>query len=330
MLLDGRNRKRACEKAGVEPRYVAFTGEDPVAFIISQNIKRRHLDESQRSAIAASTMHICRVPQATAADMLNVSTRSVASAVKVKEKAEPVVFEAVMKGMVKVSRAAEIADLSGEDQKMLVSKMPKEDIVRNHERIKKDLKRDETFKRINEQAKAAPAWPEGRYSVIYADPPTEDDFGPTKKDVEFHYPTMSWDDLKSLPVEEIATEDAVLYLWSAPHVTHKMIEIMGRWGFEYRTHIIWMKDRIGLGQWARNKHEVLLIGRRGDFPPPPTDVRPVSVIELPAGEHSEKPEGFAEMIEVWYPQASKVELFRRGEARPGWAVYGYEALVDAL
>ena len=83
-------------------------------------------------------------------------------------------------------------------------KMSPNDIVRNHERIKKERKRDETFKRINEQAQSAPAWPEGRYSVIYADPPTEDDFGHTKKDVENHYPTMKLEDLMSLPVEEIS------------------------------------------------------------------------------------------------------------------------------
>ena len=242
LILDGRNRALACEKAGVAPHYVLYTGEDPLAFVLSQNIKRRHLDESQRSGIAAKVLQICKVSQPKAAELLNVSPRSVASALKVREKAAPEVFEAVMTGKVAVSRAAEIADLPYEDQRDLVREMSPPDIVRNHERIKKNNKRDETFKRINEQASASPAWPEGRYSVIYADPPTEDDFGHTKRDVEHHYPTMSWDDLKALPVEEIATDDAVLYLWASPHMVHKMLEVMARWGFDYRAHMVWMKD----------------------------------------------------------------------------------------
>ena len=45
----------------------------------------------------------------------------------------------------------------------------------------------------------------------------------------------------------------------------------------------------------------------------------------PVGEHSAKPEVFAEMIELWYPDAVKLELFRRGPARPGWSVWGSEA-----
>jgi hypothetical protein len=52
-VLDGRNRYRACLAAGVEPRLIPFEGNDPVAFVVSANIKRRHLGESQRGMIAA-------------------------------------------------------------------------------------------------------------------------------------------------------------------------------------------------------------------------------------------------------------------------------------
>jgi hypothetical protein len=57
------------------------------------------------------------------------------------------------------------------------------------------------------------------------------------------------------------------------------------------------------------------------FPPPPTAVRSPSVVTAPRGEHSAKPEVFAEMIERWYPESAKVEMFRRGEPRPGWAAW---------
>ena len=52
-ILDGRNRYLACQKAGVQPRFVDYAGDDPFRFVISLNLKRRHLNESQRAVIAA-------------------------------------------------------------------------------------------------------------------------------------------------------------------------------------------------------------------------------------------------------------------------------------
>ena len=56
VLLDGRNRLAACRDAGVEPRWQTYTGDDPVGFIVSLNIHRRHLDDGQRSMIAADLL----------------------------------------------------------------------------------------------------------------------------------------------------------------------------------------------------------------------------------------------------------------------------------
>jgi N6-adenosine-specific RNA methylase IME4 len=100
---------------------------------------------------------------------------------------------------------------------------------------------------------------------------------------------------------------------------------MAAWGFEYRTHLIWGKDKIGLGQYVRNQHELLLIGRRGAFPPPAEGVRSPSLVMAPVGKHSEKPTAFVEMIERFYPDAPKIEMFRRGRARKGWDAWGNEA-----
>ena len=74
MILDGRNRFMACEAAGVEPTFVPFLGENPLAFVISTNLRRRHLNESQRamvgpswrrsSSATISTAKVCQLAEA--------------------------------------------------------------------------------------------------------------------------------------------------------------------------------------------------------------------------------------------------------------------------
>lgn len=168
----------------------------------------------------------------------------------------------------------------------------------------------------------------GLFPVLYADPPWEDEFGHSGRDTEDHYPVMDLDAIKALPVIDIAPPDAVLYLWALPHMHPSGVEVMTAWGFNYRTEIIWGKEGVpGIGQYVRNQHENLLIGRRGKFPPPAEALRPPSLIMAPRGAHSEKPAIFAELIERWYPAVPKIELFCRGSPRPGWAAWGNEATV---
>jgi len=99
--------------------------------------------------------------------------------------------------------------------------------------------------------------------------------------------------------------------------------VIRAWGFECKTTLCWVKPWIGPGVWLRNRHELLLLGRRGDYPPPDPEDRVDSVLEAPRGRHSEKPERVYELLERMYPQASKLELFARSR-RPGWSAWGNE------
>jgi len=99
---------------------------------------------------------------------------------------------------------------------------------------------------------------------------------------------------------------------------------MEAWGFDYRTNIVWVKDRDGMGYYVRQRHEMLLIGIRGRLPVPKPADRSSSVFEAPRGVHSAKPEGAYEIIERMYPDLPRVELFAR-RRRPGWEAWGHEA-----
>lgn len=120
LILDGRNRAAACEAAGVAMRWNTYTGDDPVAFVVSKNIHRRHLTPGQRAAIAAelatlrpgANQHPTEVPpiggtsmtQAAAATALDVSTRQVQRAAQVK-KADPALHAEVKSGRVTLADA---------------------------------------------------------------------------------------------------------------------------------------------------------------------------------------------------------------------------------
>jgi phage N-6-adenine-methyltransferase len=132
-ILDGRNRYTACELVGVEPRFSEYSGDDPLSYVVSLNLHRRHLTESQRAMVAARVEKLkhggnrqdanLHVGRAEAAEKLNVSTRSVASAKKVQTKGIEELVNAVDQGQVAVSKAVEIADLPKEDQKKTVAQL---------------------------------------------------------------------------------------------------------------------------------------------------------------------------------------------------------------
>ncbi|NLX48439.1 MAG: ParB N-terminal domain-containing protein [Methanospirillum sp.] len=162
----------------------------------------------------------------------------------------------------------------------------------------------------------------GSYNVILADPPWRYEFSETSgRKVENHYPTMDLADIAALEIP--ADETAILFLWTTAPKLEEGLDILRAWGFTYKTCAIWDKLKKGLGYYFRVRHEILLVGTRGDFPTPAAETRPDSVFSIPKGEHSAKPEIVHEMIEAMYPKARRLEVFARA-ARPGWEVWGNE------
>jgi N6-adenosine-specific RNA methylase IME4 len=168
-----------------------------------------------------------------------------------------------------------------------------------------------------------PALPEGVFDLLYADPPWRYERGsidPSRR-IENHYRTMELSEICSLPVSTIAAEDCVLVLWATSPKLAEAMQVVSAWGFDYRTCMVWVKDRIGPGHYVRQQHELLLICAKGEPGTPQESCRPASVVEAPRGQHSEKPVVFYEIIERMYPDAKKLELFCR-KPREGWAAWG--------
>lgn len=168
--------------------------------------------------------------------------------------------------------------------------------------------------------------PPGPYDVIYADPPWTFETYSAKgkgRSAEKHYECMTLCDIASMHVGRVSGDRSILYLWStSPHLSNAMW-VMAKWGFTYKTSLVWVKDRIGTGYWARNRHELLLIGTHGSGVAQKRGLAVDSVIVGQQREHSRKPDRAREIIERYHPDARKLELFARTRA-PGWDVWGNE------
>ena len=134
-----------------------------------------------------------------------------------------------------------------------------------------------------------------------------------------HYPTATLAQIKALVPP--ATRDAVLFLWTTNPKLPDALDVMAAWGFTYKTNVVWVKPKIGTGYWVRGKHELLLIGTRGHIPAPAPGTQWPSVIEALTRGHSVKPEDVYRMIEDYFPNLPKLEMFAR-RTRPGWDLLG--------
>jgi N6-adenosine-specific RNA methylase IME4 len=162
----------------------------------------------------------------------------------------------------------------------------------------------------------------GLYPIVYADPPWQYEHAVTEsRAVENHYPTMPLGALCRLQIA--AADDAVLFLWATNPKLSEALQVINAWGFEYRTNMAWVKNQKGMGYYVRQRHELLLIARRGNMPVPEPKARPDSIVEAPRGRHSAKPEVFYDVIERMYPKFPKLELFQR-TPREGWHGIGNE------
>lgn len=320
-ILDGRNRLKACDLAGVKPRFVEWlpVGDiTPSTWIIATNLKRRHLTKSQCAAIAVELLPMLekeaakrraqaegqprgrkqasvpeKMPEESgsrdqAGEMLGVSGRYVSDAKKLKAEA-PELFEQVKVGTTTLAKA-----------RRAVTRRQKQEEL---EEWKLEAKRSPT-------ADTRPP------SIVLADPPWQYDFSATDaRKIENQYPSATVEEIVSHRPE--VADDAVLYLWATAPKLQEALAVMAGWGFAYVTSAVWDKEIMGMGYWFRGQHELLLVGKKGGARPPPENARVSSVFRERRIGHSQKPRCVYLWIEEAFPMAAKMEMYQR-TPREGW------------
>jgi N6-adenosine-specific RNA methylase IME4 len=185
-----------------------------------------------------------------------------------------------------------------------------------------------------------PNLPRGHYGVILVDAPWRFRTWDKKivvqaRDNEVHYDTMSIEDIRALPVRELAADNCALFLWANWPTLLDALSVIEAWGFKYKScAFCWMKahagqlemfeqaipDQMGMGYWTRANSEPCLLATRGKPKRLNADVRQ-AIIE-PRREHSRKPDCVHGRIER-LAQGPFLELFAR-QKRPGWDCFGLE------
>jgi N6-adenosine-specific RNA methylase IME4 len=170
--------------------------------------------------------------------------------------------------------------------------------------------------------------PMTRFSTVVIDPPwMETGGGKIRRGADRHYDLLRSEDIPSVvmgcPYWNDVASSAHLYLWATNNFLPDALQVMSQLGFTYKTNVVWVKQRIGLGQYFRGRHELCLFGVRGDAYSVRTSDRTIaSVVQADRGIHSKKPEEFMRMVQR-RSQGPYLELFARSP-RPGWVTWGDE------
>ena len=159
-----------------------------------------------------------------------------------------------------------------------------------------------------------------KYKTILADPPWNIEQQGSRGAAR-HYNLMTLDEIKKLPVADLAEDDAHLWLWVTNATLEHGYAVMRAWGFTPRSPLTWVKPRFTLGVYLRNATEHLLFGTRGKAP---VHFRSQPTWTFaPLQDHSHKPEEVYAIIERVSGPGSKLELFAR-RTQPGWDAWGNE------
>jgi len=319
-IIDGRNRYVACRELDIEPECYEWDGNGSlVSFVVSLNLHRRHLTQSQRATVGTDIEAELAKENPpgrpkrgeekggtnatknrdTAGQLVGVSPRYIQEAKKLKED-DPDAFERVRAG----------------EQTLT-------DVKRQKKEERKAERRAEAAEAVADLPPTEQLLGNAKFSTIVIDPPWDfrdegdvDVYGRTRPD----YHQMPFADILGIPISDYADEDCHLYLWITNRSMYKGFDLLERWAFRFITILTWCKPSIGVGNYFRNNTEHVLFGVKGSQLLKRNDVPTWFEAKRGPRGHSSKPLEFLDLVESC-SHGPYLEWFARpekDEERPGW------------
>ncbi|MHB1440554.1 MAG: MT-A70 family methyltransferase [Cuniculiplasma sp.] len=330
--------------AGIEPKYVEFSGDSVINFVITKNLKRRHLNASQKAILSldllpliqeeARKRKIYRLKNSSFVDvailpprgksrdqvagMINVNPHYIQDAKKIVQKA-PELRDQIAKGNLSIPDAKKILKFDdnkrsalvfehisnpGKSFPQIVGKMQKEEAKQQ----------GEILKQKTQELKP----PDRKYSVIVIDPPWDlgTTWDPNWMRSTPTYPVMDLEEIKKikLPMEK----DCIVWIWIINRMIPKAGEILNAWGLEFREMLTWDKEKFGIGRWLRGQTEHCILATNGN--PKMDSAATPNILRAPSTGHSEKPDAFYKLVDkICF--GPKLDFFAR-KKRDGWDAFG--------
>lgn len=292
---------------------------------LAEEVRRQKLDEAQMISEAVLDAEVkigtltAKMPKAIKGNQY--TGKMVASTDAYNQKTKEEAYKELGLNQTQVTRFEQMAKHPEIVEQAKVEARENDDIVSRSfvlEKIKQAERKADIQKQI-EKIEQGIETPDGEFEVIVIDPPWNygTQFNSSGRRVANPYPEMTQDELKALEIP--ATENSVMFLWT----THRFIwdakELLDTWGFEYRSMLVWNKQKIGMGDLFRMQCEFCLVGIKGK--PIFQDNRSIrDIIEEPRREHSRKPDAFYDLVDALCV-GRKLDYFSR-EQRAGWWSYG--------
>jgi N6-adenosine-specific RNA methylase IME4 len=165
----------------------------------------------------------------------------------------------------------------------------------------------------------------GPYRVIVVDPPWPYDI---RREDPSHrantpYPHIPLAEIYALDIAALAAPDCVLWLWTTNYHLRHAFAALDAWGFEDRTILTWVKDKMGTGDWLRGQTEHVLMAARGR--PTIALTNQTTALHAPTRGHSVKPVEFYDLVESLCPAPRYADVFSRYRHNDNWDCHGDEA-----
>ena len=337
-IIDGHNRYEIAKQFNLEYKTInkEFENEDEVKeWMILNQFGRRNLSAYQRSVLALELEDVfsikakenqglrtdisAKLPKSKPIDtrkelskVAQVGERTLGMVKKIQEKAPQEIKTKLSTGEISINAAYKEIKKEEKKEELKEKKEEYEKRVetKNNNEFKVDIfKTKETFRGIY----ADPAW-------SYNDKQDTPQLGGASK----HYDTMTINQLSKLPVNKIAENNSVLFLWVTSPLLEDAFKVISSWGFKYKTSFIWDKVKHNMGHYNSVRHEILLVCTKGSCTPDNKILyNSVQRIER-NNNHSEKPIEFLNIIDDLYNYGNKLEMFCRTIKKQNWYGWGNE------